>query len=641
MPVSTPDVLSIFEVSDPGLNLHSVMVRVATDFATKFPNKPWGTPLSKVVVKKESDKFPGYVLVDFEPVQGSTDLFWIFQSLANARDWTTKSKSRDNLTPTKFRGQIVRVTTETDVVPETEPDSLTDTLVSSVVKQQKDTGKAIRENTTEVIDENVAPLVGQQFAPGGVLLATSEALVVEGTDTDKAFLVNESGVDPLGNGKAVKQSSKAKRRTTTNTTEDGWPLKQVKTKGTDNLVPPKFKILTTTEVTAEQVELVHGAVNDIPEPDTPTGDQAKIEHEKINDYRYERRTTREIIDAGGTPLVGFKLTGDGQIATVTESLIITGGDDDTVSGSATTIEASTDPLGNGQSVKTVVTIPALLAKYQYGASNNPAIAPDKFRTNPGEVTVSYTATGSATQPTLTGTYSSKSEKQIDEFTKQVSHSQILSNTTGVVKGTSVDPRTGEVFADDQELVPAAAVTVTGGVDASGNVVLYDGIDANWSTKTTRKIASTTSQTYQEVVKNIEWPAVLLGITFKTWEAKSGESVIYAIPRFRRGFNGPQVATVTKYWSKANPGEVAAVSMVEEGFHYQCPLFTVRVDPCLHQAITITCNIGTSDPDWESATDSETFAATNLTDWPDSLFWRECQPYAGGYMVTEYTVPKPA
>ena len=483
-------------------------------------------------------------------------------------------------------------------------------------------------------------IVGEQFAPDGAILASTDSIVNEGTAADTGALVADSSVNANGTGKAAKQTRTAKRRKTDGTKEDGWPKKQSKSKGVENLTPQKFRALTTTTTTTEQVELVAANVDNIPDPATPTGDQTVIEHEKVNDYRIEKRITTEVIDENAAPLVGYKLDGDGQVATVTETLIVTGGPDDTITGSATTLDASTDPLGNGKSIKTEVEIAAILPKYQYSADNNPSIAPEKFRTNPGEVSVSYTSTGSASQPTLTGTYSARSEKQINQFTKQVSFSQILSNTTGIVRGTSVDPRTGEVFADDQEVVASSAVTLGGSVDASGNVVLYDGYDANWSVKTTRRVASTTSQTWEDIV-NYEWPPVLLSISFKIFEAKSGESVIYPVVRFRQGFQGPQKATVTQYWSKTNPGVVPAISMIPEGFKYQCPLYQLGVPPCLHTSITMTCNIGTSDPDWEMATDSETFPATNYTDWPDSVFWRESKPDRGGYLITEYTINKPA
>ena len=73
---------------------------------------------------------------------------------------------------------------------------------------------------------------------------------------------------------------------------------------------------TLAPVTAEQIELAADKVNDIPDPSAPTVDEEKVEHEKINDYRYEKRVTTEVIDASGAALVGYKLTGDGQVATV-------------------------------------------------------------------------------------------------------------------------------------------------------------------------------------------------------------------------------------------------------------------------------------------------------------------------------------
>lgn len=242
MPVSTLDHPTIFEVFDPELNLHSVMVRMSNTLAAKYPNKPWGTPLSDIVVKKYSDKFSGYILVAFEPVQGADDLFWIFQNIANARGWTTKSKTKDDLIPAKFKGQVVRVTTKTDVAPGTDATTLTGNLIASVVEQQQNTGKAVKSETTETIDLNVAALVGEEYGDI-VTKSVSESLVVEGTAADTGIDVISSTVDPTGDGKAVRQTKRVKG--------GAWPdpLNKEVTKENGNNPPTRYlKDLTRTKV---------------------------------------------------------------------------------------------------------------------------------------------------------------------------------------------------------------------------------------------------------------------------------------------------------------------------------------------------------------------------------------------------------
>lgn len=78
-PVNTP---RIYEVQDPATNAYTVMVLMPTQLASKYPSKPWGTAIEDIgLSKRDSDLYPGYVLVDFEPMKGSADLFWIFQKL--------------------------------------------------------------------------------------------------------------------------------------------------------------------------------------------------------------------------------------------------------------------------------------------------------------------------------------------------------------------------------------------------------------------------------------------------------------------------------------------------------------------------------------------------------------------------------
>jgi hypothetical protein len=209
-----------------------------------------------------------------------------------------------------------------------------------------------------------------------------------------------------------------------------------------------------------------------------------------------------------------------------------------------------------------------------------------------------------------------------------------------LRGTSVERRTGETFLETTELVPASSVFPTS-VDTDGTVVIFEPIDANWAMKISRRAASTLAKTWTTDIE-FEWPTVLLGISFKTWARKGGAgSVVYPVPRFKKGFYEHQTATVTQYWQKAQPTIIPRPTMVAEGFSYRCPLYSISVPPCLHQSITLSCSIGTNDPDWESASDAETFSATNYTNWPEEIFWRLSEPYLGGFIVTEYRLPRPS
>jgi len=208
-----------------------------------------------------------------------------------------------------------------------------------------------------------------------------------------------------------------------------------------------------------------------------------------------------------------------------------------------------------------------------------------------------------------------------------------------VSSTSFDERTGATFVETQELVEQDAVAADT-IGADGYLVTYQGVDANWALKDTRKIVDTEEITYYDVV-NYEWPPVLLGIHLEEWTARNDRgTVIYPDVTLKKGFSGPQVAAVVQWWQKDVYTPAAPVQMIPEGMQFQSPLFSISIPPCLHTETEFFCNIGTTDPEWESQSYTKTFAATNYTDWPESITWEAVQPYRGGYLVTSYTLNRP-
>lgn len=214
-----------------------------------------------------------------------------------------------------------------------------------------------------------------------------------------------------------------------------------------------------------------------------------------------------------------------------------------------------------------------------------------------------------------------------------------SGSPGTLAGTDFDERTGKTLAVTQEVVAKAAVATTT-IGADGTVVSYRPIDACWATKITQGVVATDTMTYYDVV-NYEWPPVLQSINLVEWTARNGRgSVIYPDVAFKKGFSGPQIATVEQFWQKAAYTPTTPIQLIEEAMQFQSPLFSISIPPCLHTETTFYCNIGTSDPEWEPQSYSKTFAATNYTDWPESITWEAVQPYRGGYLVTSYTLDRP-
>lgn len=204
LPEPPKNIPRIVEVLDPGAGSLRVIIRMPAERASKFPNKAWLTPITEIgLSKQDSDRYEDYVLVDFEAVKGTSDLYWIFERLSGPT-WTTRSNSRENLVPPKFRESVLITKTKQDVVPDTALTALTGDVVSSTVEEQDKTGKALKVNVSEAITENVTPLLGEQTGTWGVE-GTSEQLVTEGSPTPYGFLTKKSSVSPLGNGKSVEQ----------------------------------------------------------------------------------------------------------------------------------------------------------------------------------------------------------------------------------------------------------------------------------------------------------------------------------------------------------------------------------------------------------------------------------------------------
>jgi hypothetical protein len=139
----------------------------------------------------------------------------------------------------------------------------------------------------------------------------------------------------------------------------------------------------------------------------------------------------------------------------------------------------------------------------------------------------------------------------------------------------------------------------------------------------------------------EWPPVLTALDFVTWTRKDGRTVIQPIVRYKQGFSEPQTVRVRQWWQKNQPPVIVPVSMISEGIQFWCPLYNISIPPCLHSTVVLRCNIGSSDPDWAPQSFVQSFPATNVTDWPESIVWTESKPYLGGYLIFEYTLNRPS
>lgn len=207
LPNPPNNVPQIIDVQNPSSNHHVVSVKMPTNLASKWPSKPWGTPIEDIGLStKDAALYPDYVLVEVEPIKNTPDLLWIFQKL-NGPEWSTKSIGQESLIPAKFRKSVTTTITTQDVESDTQPSALTGDLILSSVKQVENSGVAKLQNINEVIDLNADPLVSPSTEDQ--LYVTTEKIVTEQTPSEEGFGIVQSTVQALGNGKAVMITKRA------------------------------------------------------------------------------------------------------------------------------------------------------------------------------------------------------------------------------------------------------------------------------------------------------------------------------------------------------------------------------------------------------------------------------------------------
>lgn len=163
-----------------------------------------------------------------------------------------------------------------------------------------------------------------------------------------------STYDPIDETKSVKTTKVPRRKKSDGTYEDGYPVKQVKAKGQDDLTPAKFRRLVTTSETTTTEALDAAHVDDIPDPADPAGDQNRITHQKLNDDQYAKTIGTETIAEHAAPLVGGR-TSEWGVLTSSERVVNEGSAVPHAEGVA---QASVNPFGNGKAEESKLLYPA-------------------------------------------------------------------------------------------------------------------------------------------------------------------------------------------------------------------------------------------------------------------------------------------
>ena len=661
----------IMKVLEPEGGFYVVVVRVDPSVAARFPDKPFNLPIEDKklglnLAKRESELYAGYALVSIEPAEnGGKDQFWYFQKL-DGPVWGTVAKSRENLTPQKFRSSVVTTTTEQEVDPDTTPTTLSGDLVLSQVERTPNTGKSVRKEVTETINENASPLVGEEYGDI-VTKSVSESLVSEGTAADTGIDVISSVVEPLGNGKAVKQTKRAK--------SPGWPdpLDKEVTKENGNSPPASYTRDITRTRTSRKI-----APSAIPDAPALTGNQVGKAYKKETQDRAEEVITTQTLTLNTSaideafeqkPFVTIRSrmtpgtsavlpsTGNGSAKLVYEAP-----DGSKIyENTAEIATARPGPAGVEKDVKPYGTF-TTAKSYSLGNAVSTPTGSSNVVFNDGAVLIYELG-----EITFSPTYQDigvEIEKQAG-FTRTTRSRYSGSNAVGTALGSaSISYTDGvSVVFEVKEITLQASgssfdggkqssrlytksVTTTYGTSSVGSGENYDSdVVITDGTTTIYRVNSTTVTAkapliYDSVVRD-NIPSRLISIDLIPIARRDDRSQISVFVNIEEGYTGAFPARVTEFYTE-DPQAVAGfvpITMKPTAISYQGILFNLSIGETLHSAFTLRENIGTSDPDYLPQTLTKVVPATEPVQVPSGYqpFAVSLEPFESGFLVKKIEI----
>ena len=194
----------------------------------------------------------------------------------------------------------------------------------------------------------------------------------------------------------------------------------------DDGLPEKFKVAVPQQQTEKIVEGVAGM------PVLAAGELSVSEDQLNPDVKLVKKVTRNV---ESTPTLGGKLVTNAlQIASSEESIV----DDGTeIIVNELTVDGSVEPLGNGKSVKKVVTVSELFTAPAF-TTQRPDVTPEKFRAAIPTTTVEESVAGNASQPQLVTGDISASEQQVNKFVKRTTKTKRNAATSATLIEKATD-----------------------------------------------------------------------------------------------------------------------------------------------------------------------------------------------------------
>jgi hypothetical protein len=307
-------------------------------------------------------------------------------------------KTKDDLTPQKFRGAQEDLTLEETVEGLADPNI---TLgAGEFAKSEQQVNKFIkRVSTTSRAITTAVTLLEKVLTPDGQV--GTRTLTLDSGDqsfTPSALLIDAS-VEALGDGRTVKTETTIPQIFT------GASIQKTKI----DLTPQKFRAAQEDTITEENVT---GTIN--PSISLGAGEFAKSEQQVTQFVKRVSTNTRDI--SASTELTETIITPQGQVA---ERTLRLSAEPQTIQPDELLIDGSIEALGDGRTIKTETKVGGVFEGKSLSLER-PDVTPQKFRAAIPSTTLEKTIAGAVVDPiVLAGNQISKSEQQVTEFIKRV------------------------------------------------------------------------------------------------------------------------------------------------------------------------------------------------------------------------------
>ena len=359
-------------------------------------------------------------------------------------------KTKDDLTPQKFRAKQEEFTEEQTLEGTADPDIVLDEGEFSKSEQQVNEFVKRVSTTSRVSSGNVDTITEKVLTNNGQL-ATRTLTLSTGTQSfePRARLI-DANVESLGDGRTVK---------TEVVVPSVFANKAIRATKTD-LTPQKFQAVKPETTTEESIE---GTIDQ--EIELAEDEFSKSEQQVTNFVKRVTSTKRDVVTTSS--IEEQVLTNNGQLATRTLTL---SKEQQTLQPDALIVDGNIEALGDGRTIKTEVKVDNVFDGKTITAEI-PDLIPVKFRTNKSEITeetISELDEAIPNPPELEEGEYRKTEQKITEFTKRTVINKKNDDAFDELDAASYDESFGLKIPFIEKITDSVPSSITADVESLGN-----------------------------------------------------------------------------------------------------------------------------------------------------------------------------